>query len=332
MTKKKLQEKLACPLCKRILENKHAKWSVVAAFVVTLVVLLFISFWESFRSTSLWSYVPAETQQVVYVELNDAMREVLIKDDANVPEDIHVLLTSVDSLLLGQNAAVEDDFAFVLGTLREDIDVGELKNSLNSFMTTGYDYSMLNSRVFVYGTEENIARIEHPSDVEEYFVDETLAPYVDRMAKNNYNIAVLTKVTDASFVQAPTLSQGVDAMILLAAWHTDDVHGAFHVVGDAVGSTGYVEPFIPYFVDYVTEESILSLELGQFLLSSFSQEQLKQTLQTMLPMYDPLFGLLSDSEYDILSQALKNNIYVGLYPSTGTLPVGLRVMFVDKKV
>lgn len=82
----------------------------------------------------------------------------------------------------------------------------------------------------------------------------------------------------------------------------------------------------------MTEESILSLELGQFLLSSLSLEQLQQTLQAMLPMYDPMFGLLNTSDYEVLAKALKNNIYLGLYPSDGTLPVGLRLMFVDKEL
>lgn len=207
-------------------------WSVIAAFIVTIIVLVFATFWSQ-RSVSLWSYVPAQTQQLVYVELNDTMREVLIRDDSAIPADIRALFDSVDTLLLGQNADTQNDFSFVLGILREDIDTNLTKDALESFLTTGYDYAMLTREMFVYGTEENIAKVREPND-EETFVNEALVPYIKKMEKENHNIAVFTKVTDASFVQAPALTQGVDAMVLLASWYSDDMHGSFHVVGDSV--------------------------------------------------------------------------------------------------
>lgn len=76
---KRIQHRYArfLSFCSSICKNTRTLWSVI--FIVLALVALIIVLVSFFRPRSLWSYVPLETQQVVYVELNDTMRDVLLR-------------------------------------------------------------------------------------------------------------------------------------------------------------------------------------------------------------------------------------------------------------
>lgn len=108
-------------------------------------------------------------------------------------------------------------------------DVSFSSSTLEHLLTGDYTYALLRGDVFVYGTKDAVALVQNTENTK--FFDTIVAPYAHSMRQQRSNIGVFTKVTPDSFLQAPALVEGVDAMVLLASRYADDIHGSFHVAG-----------------------------------------------------------------------------------------------------